>query len=59
MIIDSPYLFDNLEPIDQLHAKPVELIQKNIPSEQWNSLDYTDTSWVYFSCIHSVSTRKK
>lgn len=43
MIIDSPYLFDNLEPIDQLHAKPVELIQKNIPSEQWNSLDYTDT----------------
>ncbi len=28
MTIDSPYLFDNLEPIDQLHAKPVELIQK-------------------------------
>lgn len=43
MTIDSPYLFDNLEPIDQLHAKPVELIQKNIPSEQWYNLDYTDT----------------
>lgn len=28
MTIDSPYLFDNLEPIDQLHAKPVKLIQK-------------------------------
>lgn len=43
MIIDSPYSFDNLEPIDQLHAKPVRLIQKNIPLEQWNNLDYTDT----------------
>ncbi len=42
MTIDSPYLFDNLEPIDQLQAKPVKLIQKNIPSEHWNSLDYTD-----------------
>ena len=41
--MDSEYVFDNLEPIDQLHAKPVKLIQKNIPSEHWNSLDYTDT----------------
>lgn len=39
-IEDSPYLFDNLEPVDQLHANPVELIKRNIPSEQWNDLYY-------------------
>lgn len=36
----SSYVFDNLEPKEQLHAKPVELMGKGIPSEQWNYFDY-------------------
>jgi hypothetical protein len=40
--MDSEYVFDNLEPIDQLRAKPVKLIQKKIPSDQWNDFDYAD-----------------
>lgn len=42
MIMDSEYVFDNLKPIDQLRAKPVKLIQKKIPSDQWNDFDYAD-----------------
>ena len=42
MITESPYLFDNLEPSDQLRAKPVDLIQKNIQSEQWNVFYYAE-----------------
>lgn len=42
MISESPYLFDNLEPVDQLHAKPVDLIQKSILSDQWNNFYYAE-----------------
>ena len=54
MIMDSEYVFDNLEPIDQLRAKPVKLIQKKIPSDQWNDFDYADPDTKGFDSFDTV-----
>jgi hypothetical protein len=43
MTEESPYLFDNLEPNEQLHVKPMDLVQKNIPAEQWNYFYYSES----------------
>lgn len=39
---ESPYAFDNGETSEHLQARPLGLVSKLIPSEQWNNFDYAD-----------------
>lgn len=42
MTDSSPYLFDNLQPEEQLHAKPIDIEQKSRLSEQYNYFYYAE-----------------
>lgn len=42
MVEDSPYEFDNLESVDQLHSKPMAIVLKKITSEQWSYFYYAE-----------------